>query len=545
MKKRTRILNVLVAVAIVLQPVVCFGEPVSTSKMQKRNDVYYYKDKPYTGEFTESDGEGSSTGNMKNGKRHGEVKSSDIAGIWVANYKDGKLDGEVKNFESNLENGGEKYLSYVGNYKDDKKHGEWKYFDENGNLIKVENYKDGKLDGEVKTAPKTTVQPGSKATVQLSSFRDQRDGKTYKTVKIGKQTWMAENLNYDTKDSKCYENKPINCEKYGRLYNWATAKKVCPSGWRLPSESEWEALDKAAGGENVSGKKLKAKSNWNENGNGTDEFGFSALPGGGFFSNGNFGSVGYLGLWWSSSKGGGDSVYLLRSINYSDDYASWDGSIGSGLFSVRCIQDNGNLSEPDKAVDLQPNKSVTTAQEEVKTVRKATVQLGSFRDQRDGRTYKTVKIGKQTWMAENLNYDTKDSKCYENKPINCEKYGRLYNWATAKKVCPSGWHLPSKNEWEALDKAVGGENVSGKKLKADSGWNLGDKSDGNGTDEFGFSALPSGGGLLDGSFGGVGNYGSLWSASEHNGKTFFRNSENASWLIPVKINLFSVRCLQD
>ena len=168
---------------------------------------------------------------------------------------------------------------------------------------------------------------------------DKRDGKKYKTVKIGKQIWMADNLNYEASGSKCYENKPKNCTEYGRLYDWETAKNACPSGWHLPSESEWKVLDKAVGGEKVAGKKLKAKSGWNNNGNGTDEFGFSAVPGGNGNSDGSFYGVGSIGLWWSANEYHSNSAYSRYMSYHLYVRASWNIYSKSDLFSVRCVQD--------------------------------------------------------------------------------------------------------------------------------------------------------------------------------------------------------------
>ncbi|MDR1811237.1 MAG: PEGA domain-containing protein [Candidatus Fibromonas sp.] len=180
---------------------------------------------------------------------------------------------------------------------------------------------------------------------------DSRDGKKYKVVKISKQTWMAENLNYDANGSKCYDNKPENCTKYGRLYDWNTAKKACPSGWHLPSKGEWEVLDNAVGGEKAAGKNLKAKSGWNRNGffngNGTDEFNFSALPGGHGNSDGSFRNIGIGGYWWSASEIGVNYAYYRSIFNsldaayldYNNSYVSKDGNIKSSLFSIRCLLD--------------------------------------------------------------------------------------------------------------------------------------------------------------------------------------------------------------
>jgi uncharacterized protein (TIGR02145 family) len=174
------------------------------------------------------------------------------------------------------------------------------------------------------------------------TFTDPRDGKVYKTVEIGGQVWMAENLNFDCPKSKCYANNPKNAKKYGRLYDWETAMKICPPGWHLPSKEEWDKLIEAVGDPKTAGTNLKATSGWDDDegksGNGTDNYGFSAQPGGYGDSGGSFYFVGDLGYWWNSSEYDSDQAYF-RSMFYNNSNASWDFYNKSHLFSVRCIKD--------------------------------------------------------------------------------------------------------------------------------------------------------------------------------------------------------------
>jgi uncharacterized protein (TIGR02145 family) len=171
------------------------------------------------------------------------------------------------------------------------------------------------------------------------TFTDSRDNKEYKYVTICSQTWFAENLDYEVEGSKCYDNDPANCDIYGRLYDWSTAMGVCPSGWHLPNEAEWTALEDFAGGSGIAGKKLKATSGWNDVGNGTDQYGFSALPGGYGYSNGSFLHVGAHGSWWSVNEGNSDRAYHRDMSNYSGVDAGWGINLKSDLRSVRCVQD--------------------------------------------------------------------------------------------------------------------------------------------------------------------------------------------------------------
>jgi uncharacterized protein (TIGR02145 family) len=211
-------------------------------------------------------------------------------------------------------------------------------------------------------------------------------------------------------------------------------------------------------------------------------------------------------------------------------------------------------------------------------------QYGSFKDARDGKVYKTVKIGNQEWMAENLNtdrfrngdkipearsleeWDSASSKkhpfwCYfDNDPDNGKKYGKLYNWYAVndkRGLAPKGWHIPSDAEWTILINFLGGKKVVGKKLKSTTGWEryiMGSYKSGNGANSSGFTGLP----------GGYINYyqlnyvfsdesGAWWSSSEHDkgwlesGGTFFIN------IWGNEVNLYnqlkelgnSVRCIRD
>jgi uncharacterized protein (TIGR02145 family) len=179
-------------------------------------------------------------------------------------------------------------------------------------------------------------------TVQYGEMIDKRDRKVYKTIKIGSKVWMAENLAVDYRDMHEFSyNDPSDIANYGHLYPWRAACQVSPNGWRLPSYNEWQELINYLGGEELAAIKMKSISGWREN-DGTNESGFSALPGGYRDSfRGNIYAVGWDAGWWTSSQpniqgaGGGDalSIYLKKN-----------GKISTGMdfrrtaLSVRCIK---------------------------------------------------------------------------------------------------------------------------------------------------------------------------------------------------------------
>jgi uncharacterized protein (TIGR02145 family) len=238
----------------------------------------------------------------------------------------------------------------------------------------------------------TFIMPNRNITVvanflPLGTFTDHRDNAIYNTVNIGNHTWMAENLRYQTSSgSWCYGDDSINCDTYGRLYDWATAKTVCPDGWHLPYRAEWDDLFEAIGTSfehklnlsslnntvlnntvirSFSGGELKSADGWN----GYNDYGFSALSGGYRRVNSTFmgeyhtyGSLGTTGDWWTATDSGGVASGIF--MGYVSSGTAYDGGwtsmqdllrvngLGSGEymvfenafdksfgFSVRCVKD--------------------------------------------------------------------------------------------------------------------------------------------------------------------------------------------------------------
>jgi len=200
-------------------------------------------------------------------------------------------------------------------------------------------------------------------------------GEDYETVAIGEQVWFKRNLNYAPTDSgvaansRCYEDNGDSCAQYGRLYNWATAmalpdycnkascasqiktphKGICPDGWHIPTNADWEKLFRYVDGSvgtdspyksDVAGKYLKSKSGWNDyegsSGNGEDTYGFSALPGGVGYPDG-FYNAGNNGHWWSSSEINSANAFR-RNIYYDKDIVGYYSYGKALLLSVRCVR---------------------------------------------------------------------------------------------------------------------------------------------------------------------------------------------------------------
>ena len=173
------------------------------------------------------------------------------------------------------------------------------------------------------------------------TFSDARDNKTYKTVTIGLQTWMAENLNFITKKSWCYKNNANDCNVYGRLYNWKAARKACPNGWHLPNKNEWQSLIVYLGGEDKAGGKMKESGSvhWKSPNTGaTDESGFNALPAGyWFYNDASFRNEGSSSVWWSASKSVGAAWYCYMVSDKTIADIKHDSK--HDRYSVRCLKD--------------------------------------------------------------------------------------------------------------------------------------------------------------------------------------------------------------
>ncbi|GBU24521.1 hypothetical protein R83H12_01154 [Fibrobacteria bacterium R8-3-H12] len=269
-----------------------------------------------------------------------------------------------------------------------------------------------------------------------------------------------------------------------------------------------------------------------------------------------------------SSSSGSDPALSSGSSSSNDDNIP----LSSGSSSSGGV---GNSSSSEGTSSSSSAYSACTAANNTSTqyCSNGTIKTYGSTPALDGRTYKTVVIGDQVWMAENLDYAATGSLCYNDDIYKCTQYGRLYTWATAMNVsenynteeltpseqhqgiCPDGWHIPNNAEWDKLYHYVDGTSgtespyrseVASRYLKSISGWSYGD----NGEDTYGFAALPGGWSNSYGSFYHDGEYGNWWSATEINDNNVYHrciycSSEAPDWYFNYKYFLLSVRCLKD
>lgn len=542
------------------------------------------------------------------------------------------------------------------------------------------------LDGQVNNPDKNeTWLPNLGLSVRVPwecgmNIMDDRDNQSYNTIQIGTQCWLAENLNIGIMidggndqanntiiEKYCFEDNTENCDVFGGLYQWNEMMQysttegiqgICPpiGGWHLPSDAEWCTLtqyidptvncDNYAWSGTDAGYKMKSWDEWIGGGEGSDEFGFNALPGGMFMTNSGFMYSGMDGFWWTSTQDGAQNG-ISRDLDFGMDGISryyYDKGFG---FSVRCIKGESTNQPPSLPANPQPSNGASnlstittigwtctdpendpltydvyfgTANPPAVMV---TGQAGTTYDPgillynttyywkivahddhgnatigdiwnfttgteivftcgdilidgRDGQSYNTVLIGTQCWMAQNMNIGTMitgnqtnnsiiEKYCFGNSQGNCSVFGGLYQWNEVMQynttpgvqgICPSGWHVPIDTEWCTLTlytdptvdcNAYGfSGSDAGYKLKSIDEWVGG----GEGSDEFGFSALPGGMRFTSSYFDFIYTAGWWWTSTQ--------NGTNDAWDRDLdfyeygidryfynKNNGFSVRCLKN
>lgn len=401
--------------------------------------------------------------------------------------------------------------------------------------------------------------------IEYGEFVDNRDGKVYKTVQIGSQTWMAQNLAFDPK-LKDKDDRDWNfcrvgarCDTIGYHYPWNVMidtmglygsasfgfrsnpgtnneifehhmRGICPEGWHVPHSDEFRVLIDYVGGEDVAAQKLKALSGWEKaskedvDPNGLDTYGFSLLPTG-------------------DPDNGSGSTYVWAALG------AYDGTFQRYYMGLHAMWEKISILKEYKRYSMvlrcvKDLKEIPYTKDPVPACNENGVdncEYGELLDERDYRKYKTVTIGKQTWMAENLLYnsnyydeelgDTIETSWCLTYQAGCQ-FGRYYSWAGAmdssgrangkptgcglnspcriegkvRGVCPTGWHMPDTTEVNELVNYihyVGKKYGSAQALKKYSVvfgrrtviWS--DHEQSGAVDAYGFGALPIGGGRLD------------------------------------------------
>ena len=277
--------------------------------------------------------------------------------------------------------------------------------------------------------------------IKYGTLVDYRDKKVYKTVDIGTQTWMAENLNYYDTTSYPELKSNVSCNKngcdlYGRYYSWIIAidsaarfsdngkgcssaeylnnktcnyqyplRGICPESWHLPNIDEWYIF-----GTNIKNQKEALSKEFN----GTDIYGFSAIEG---------------------------AYFWTTPYSWLADYLI---DISSAYYNYRTTL-------------IEPRTETYKYFAPIRCLKNKEIEYGYFVDERDNHRYKTIEISGKTWMAENLNYRPESngstdstSFCMNNEIEKCEKYGRFYTKESVENACPNGWHIPDSTEWNSV-----------------------------------------------------------------------------------------------
>lgn len=455
---------------------------------------------------------------------------------------------------------------------------------------------------------------------------DERNEKYYDIVTIGNQVWMAENLDIGTLldgsqnqsdnniiEKYYYDNSEQTGNSYGALYQWdemmnysqeEKTRGICPEGWHIPSNKEWQQLEMALG--------MSEEEALINGLRGTDEgaklkkggsSGFNALLAGKRTPEGNFENLEYYTTFWNSSG-------YTRTLSelFEEIYASNSDSY-EHAFSVRCVMDDSIYVKAGKKLPLDDydpgnytfyvtnsregcesspetvnltisskpepplvdNKEICSGKEvpilmaEGQNIKWYSTDIPeNYTDTRNSKTYDIIPLGNQVWMAQNLdigkvidgNIEPADNSViekyyYNNDPAMGQVYGALYSWhemmnysteESAQGICPEGWHIPSHEEWKRLEIYLGMSQSEADQMGM-RGVHEGTKLRENG--DSGFEALMAGKRKPDGSFGSISNYTTFWNSSGSNRTLSTSFDVIYASESDEKANGFSVRCIMN
>ena len=445
--------------------------------------------------------------------------------------------------------------------------------------------------------------------IEYGTMTDPRDGKTYKTVDVEGTIWMAENLNYTDHEvgkSYCFKGDEEICKLYGRFYSRDAAMNsskcvfdascllgndpiqgICPDGWHIPTYSETQALVTLAG---KKAQPLMSTIGWGTEDSlyinpGVDTYGLSFVGAGQYDTKDGFNDIGEFTFMWVYYQSSDMYYLLIRGKDNEAFINDFDGYEAN--FSVRCVKGDGvvpsssssssySSSSSAKSSSSVSSSSVSsssrTKQAGAEPLLEAAgeqfnpdIEYGTMTDPRDGKTYKTVKVGSATWMAENLNYAGNEigvSTCFNDDDRFCELYGHFYSRSAAMNssscayksscdlgtghiqgICPDGWHIPTNKEAQDLVNLASGHALP---LMSAKGWKTGITS---GTDTYGLSFVGAGCYCSDDGFHSLGEYGRLWVyyASSTQYYIVIRGLENEAevWDYNDEECYNPVRCVKD